>query len=360
MENWLDHALAQPASGLWFLAVFVAGLALNLTPCVYPMLPVTIAFFSGQTKGRRAHLLLLGLSYVGGMSLTYAALGFAAAKTGALLGSWLQQPLVLIGIAALIAALALGMFGLYELRPPAWVAQRLGQAPSGVIGAFVMGLAVGVIAAPCVGPFILSLILFIGKLADPALGFWLLFVMGLGMGLPFLLIGLLANRLAQWPKAGPWLVWIKRALGVVLLGLSLYYVRPLLAPLRSLTASPAPAATVAWRAYAPETLERAREAKQPVIIDVYADWCLPCVELDHVTFRNPQVVQRLSGFVTLRIDATRAVPAEAQPLLDRYGIIGVPMVLLFDADGRERPELRASGFVSPAEMLARLDHLSGS
>ena len=358
MGNWLDHALSQPASGLRFLAVFVAGLALNLTPCVYPMLPVTVAFFSGQTKGRRAYLPLLGLSYVGGMSLTYATLGFAAAKTGALLGASLQQPPVLIAIALLIVALALGMFGLYELRPPIWVAQRLGQAPSGVIGAFVMGLAVGLIAAPCVGPFILSLILFIGKLADPMLGFWLLFVMGLGMGLPFLLIGLLASRLTQWPKAGPWLVWIKKALGVVLLGLALYFVRPLLPAMATRTSTRS--STVAWRSYDPNALERARNAKQPALVDLYADWCLPCVELDHVTFSNPQVAQRLADFATLRVDATRDVPAAAQPLLERYGIIGVPTVLLFDAEGREHPELRVNGFVSPDEMLKRLDRLTGS
>ena len=356
--TWLDHVLAQPASGLWFAAAFLAGLALNLTPCVYPMLPVTIAFFSGQTKGRRAPLALLGLSYVVGMSLTYATLGLAAAKTGALFGSWLQHPAVLLSIAALIIALALGMFGLYELKPPAWIAQRFGQAPSGALGAFAMGLAVGLIAAPCVGPFILSLILLIGKLANPTLGFWLLFVMGLGMGLPFLLIGLLANRLARWPKSGPWLVWNKKALGVVLLGLAFYFVRPLLPMMATRTSTPA--ASVAWRAYHPEALERARDAKQPAIVDTYADWCVPCVELDHVTFHDPRVVQRLSGFITLRIDATREVPDDAQPLLDRYGIIGVPTILLFDAEGREHPELRVSGFVSPDEMLKRFDRLTGS
>ena len=263
-------------------------------------------------------------------------------------------------MAGLILALALGMFGLYELRPPAWVIQRFGQAPSGALGAFVMGLAVGVIAAPCVGPFILSLILFISRLTNPMLGFWLLFVMGLGMGLPFLLIGLLANRMARWPKSGPWLVWIKRGLGVVLVGLSLYLLRPLLS-FHASTAAPRPSVHVAWQPFHPEALEQARQAKQPVLIDTYADWCLPCVELDHVTFSHPQVIQRLaSGFVTLRIDATRDVPEDAQPLLDRYGIVGVPTVLLFDADGREHPELRVSGFVSPDEMLKRLEQLSAS
>lgn len=350
--SWMDELLSTQAPWMWFLAAFLGGLALNLTPCVYPMIPVTVAFFSGQAPGRLGYTLWLGLLYVLGMALMYALLGSLVSQTGALLGSWLQQPAVLLAVAGLVVALALGMFGLYELRPPAWLTRRLGRASSGSLGAFGMGLTVGVIAAPCIGPFVLGMLLFVGRLADPALGFWLLLTLGLGMGLPYVLLGVWANRLASWPKAGPWMVWIKRALGIVLLGLALYLIKPLLP-----VPTPSASAGIRWQPYRPEALAQAAHEGRPVIVDVFADWCLPCVELDHVTFRHPDVVKRVEGLAALRVDATREIPPEAESLLERYDVYGVPTVLLFDADGRERPELRVQGFVPPKELLARLDRL---
>ena len=348
--EWMNALLAGHAPWMWFLAAFLGGLALNLTPCVYPMIPVTVAFFSGQAPGRLGYTVWLGLLYVLGMALMYALLGSLVSQTGALLGSWLQQPAVLLVIAGVVVALALGMFGMYELRPPAWLTQRLGQAPSGSLGAFGMGVAVGVIAAPCIGPFVLGMLLFVGQLANPALGFWLLLTLGLGMGLPYVLLGVWANRLASWPKAGPWMVWIKRGLGIVLLGLAFYLIKPLL-PL----AAPSTSARIRWEAYRPEKLAQAAHEGRPAIVDVFADWCLPCVELDHVTFRSPDVAKRMEGFMALRVDATRAIPPEAEELLERHDVYGVPTVLLFDADGHERPELRVQGFVPPKELLARLE-----
>ena len=354
--DWLGRLLESQASWVWFLAAFLGGLALNLTPCVYPMIPVTLAFFSGQAPGRLGYTAWLGLLYVIGMSLTYAFLGLAAARTGALLGSWLQQPAVLIGVASLVACLSLSMFGVYELRPPRWLAQRLGQASTGSLGALAMGLTVGLIASPCIGPFVLGFLLFVSQLANPWFGFWLFLTLGIGMGLPYLLLGVFATRIVQWPKAGSSLVWVKKGLGVVLVGLALYLVKPLLAPglFRGLTASQVATASVRWEPYQPARLAQAAQQGQPAIVDIFADWCLPCVELDHVTFRHPQVVERLSGFVTLRVDVTRSIPPEAEGLIDRYKIYGVPTVLVFDTQGQERSELRVQGFVPPKELLARL------
>jgi len=401
-----DQLFASHAKILWFVAAFVSGLALNLTPCVYPMIPVTVAFFSGQASGRIGYAVWLGVCYVFGIAVMYAALGMAAAKTGALLGSWLQQPIVLVGVAVLIVALALSLFGVYELRPPARLLQRLGEAKLGWLGAVGMGLAVGVVAAPCIGPFVLGLLTFVSRLADPVLGFGLFLVMGIGMGLPYLVLGVWANRVSQLPKAGVWMVWIKKALGIVLLGLALYFVRPLveagvfrwlmvaggigagvylgwlepsrlkgrllwmrrvvgiacvgaalaLVPARSGQAGP----SIPWQPYQPAKLADATQQQRPVLIDVYADWCVPCVELDHVTFRHPKVIARLSQFVTLRIDATRDLPPEAEALLNKYDVYGVPTVLVFDAHGQERSDLRVNGFVTPEELLEQLKSLAPS
>ena len=404
-EGWAQTLLAHEALWAWFLGAFLGGLALNLTPCVYPMIPVTLAFFGGQKADRIGYSIRLSVLYVVGMSLMYAVLGLIATNTGILLGSWLQHPVVLIGIAILMVALALSMFGLYELRPPRWIAQRLGQAPAGSVGAFVMGLTVGLIAAPCVGPFVLGLLVFVGQLARPMLGFWLLFTMGVGMGVPFLILGVLANRSARWPKAGEWLVWVKKLLGLVLLGLGVRFLKPLLAPyvlravcisglavagvylgwlepsrfpgrtiwIRRIVAaalfasallwiphSRASHPAIAWEPYTTAKLEQARREHRPVIIDVYADWCVPCVELDHVTFSHPGVAAQLKSFRTLRIDATGELPSEAQELLDRYEVLGVPTIILFNAQGQTRAELRVSGFIPPSEMLALLSKAAAS
>ena len=402
-SEWLSEVLQHHGWLLGVVAVFVSGLALNLTPCVYPMIPVTLAFFSGQSSRSLSRTAWLALIYVTGISASYAALGMVAAMTGSLLGSWLQRPPVLLGVALVLFVLSLGMFGVYELRLPQGMMRRMGQASAGLGGAFVMGLVVGLVAAPCVGPFVLGLMLVVSRLADPALGFALFFIMGLGMGLPYVVLGIAASRAGRLPKAGEWLVWSKKALGLVVVGFALYILKPLLPPRAVLVAvsglllaagvylgwmersaassrvflwirrilggllvlaavavmRPAPqrGPSVAWQPYSAVALEQGLREGRPVVIDVYADWCLPCVEMDHVTFRHPQVVQALQDVVTLWVDATRGVSAEAEALFARHDVYGVPTVLLFDRTGAERTALRLLGFVNPEEFLRRLAQL---
>ena len=266
-----------------------------------------------------------------------------------------------------------------------------------------MGVVVGFIAAPCIGPVILSLLLLVGQLANPLEGFLLFFMLGLGMGVPYFILGITAHRIGQLPKSGAWLVWTKKVLGVILLGLALYILNPLLSAsvlrvliialllsagvylgwlertrlparwftvfrrvvgagliaLALLIAWPRPPAgpQVAWMPYSEAALEQAQRAGEPVLIDVYADWCIPCVEMDHVTFRNPRVVDALASVRTLRIDATTNVSDEGQAFLDRMRIFGLPAILFFDRTGHERQELRLLGFASPEEFLSRLEQI---
>ncbi len=403
--DWLSDLVSR--HGLWvgLIGVFLGGLALNLTPCVYPMIPVTLGFFSSQASGAVGRTALLALLYVLGISVNYALLGVVAAKTGVLFGSWLQQPVVLIAITVVMVALALSMFGLYELRLPYAVTRHLGQASAGLWGAFVMGLVVGLVAAPCIGPFVLGLLLVVGRLANPIAGFLLFFMLGLGMGLPYVVLGMAANRIGRLPKAGEWLLWSKKALGLVLLGVALYFVRPLLPPratwlaavsllvaagvylgwlersqrrghafmwIRRLIGSTlilvavivawprmpsAKAPAVTWVPYSEAVFAQAQRRQRPILIDIYADWCLPCVELDHTTFRHADVVQALSSVTTLRLDVTRAVSPEGEKLLERYHVYGAPTVLVFDRTGQERQDLRVLGFVRPATFLELLKKL---
>ena len=385
--------------------VFVGGLLLNLTPCVFPMIPVTLSFFSSQAvgPGGRGRTIWLACCYVLGLALTYAVLGFVAARTGALFGSWLQQPIVLFVLAAAVVGLALSMFGVYELRIPQAIVGRLGTASAGAWGACVMGGLVGVVAAPCVGPFLAGLLLVVSRLQNPAAGFLLFLCLGLGMGTPYVALSLAADRIRRLPKAGPWLSWVKQALGMVLLGVALFLLAPAL-PSRVTAALAAvllagagvflgwlassagqarafiafrrtigvvlliaavflvvprqPAGpTVAWVPYSEAALERAQREQRPILIDVYADWCLPCVEMDHTTFRNPEVVRALAEVATLRLDATRGVSEDGERLLERHRVFGAPTVLFIDRTGRERTALRLMGFVTPDEFLERLRHL---
>ena len=401
--GWLADVIQHRGVWLGLLAVFVGGLALNLTPCVYPMIPVTLAFFSSQSAGKLRRTALLAILYVLGISVNYAILGVVAAKTGVLFGSWLQMPVVVVGIDLIIVALSLSMFGFYDLRLPRALTDRFGHASAGLGGAFVMGLVVGFVAAPCIGPFVLGLLLLVSQLANPAVGFLLFFVLGLGMGLPYVALGMVAQRFGRLPKAGAWLVWSKHVLGVVLLGLALYFITPhlpapvarigltglllgagvylgwldriesrgrrfvsirrlvgsglMLAALLVMWPKPQTGPGVTWTPYSEAALEQAQRDGRPVIVDIYADWCLPCVELDHVTFRHPDVIQALAPVATLRVDVTREVSPEGERLFERYDIYGAPTVLLFDRRGRERPDLRLTGFVKPDEFLEVLSHL---
>ncbi len=265
-----------------------------------------------------------------------------------------------------------------------------------------MGLLVGVVAAPCVGPFILSLLLLVGQLANPAAGFGLFFMLGLGMGLPYLVLGAAATRLTRLPKAGAWLVWSKQALGFVLLGVALYFARPLLMPpvfaalgvglligagaylgwiarahggrvftavrrtvgaaclllvMALLWPQPPTRPRVAWIPYSVEAFQQAVQSQRPILIDVYADWCLPCVEMDHTTFRNPDVVEALKSAATLRVDATREIAPEASELFKRHRVYGAPTILVFDRRGMERRELRVLGYLNAEELLKLMRRL---
>ena len=306
------------------LLLFAGGLALNLTPCVYPVIPLTVSFFGGQAKGESGRVFGLASLYVLGMATTYSALGVAAALSGKLFGAALQSPWVLAAVAAVLVALALSMFGLYDIRMPTSWMQKTG-ARSGRAGAYAMGLLVGVVAAPCVGRFVLGLLAFVAARQNAALGFLFFFVLSLGLGLPYLFLAAFSGSLSRLPRAGEWMEGVKSVFGWILLAMAAYFLRTrrsaarrglapagrarrrgdrprdprLAAPAggagrrgrglsrgrRSSSASPVPAsASPGWQPYAAEQVAR---AGRPAVIDFSASWCLPCLELDEKTFSDP-------------------------------------------------------------------------
>ncbi|HHT9130743.1 MAG TPA: protein-disulfide reductase DsbD family protein, partial [Candidatus Brocadiaceae bacterium] len=212
--------------------IFLVGVGLSFTPCVYPMIPITVAVIGGQaagdqTTGRKPLMaFFLSLIYVLGISIVYAAMGVVAASTGALFGTALQSPWVIGFVVAVFVALAMSMFGVYYLRVPSFISDRLGtKTGKGFIGVFVMGLVSGIVASPCIGPALASLLVYIASTGNKFLGFLMLFVFAWGLGVLLIVLGTFSGAIKALPKSGFWMETVERIFGLLLIGAALYYLR---------------------------------------------------------------------------------------------------------------------------------------
>ncbi|NRD68838.1 hypothetical protein HRD49_44705, partial [Corallococcus exiguus] len=194
-----------------------------LTPCVYPLIPITVSVFGARKAEARGRSLALTTSYIVGMGVVFSALGVLAAKTGQAFGSMLGSPVVVLGLALFLLLLASSMFGAFELALPSSMQTKLSNVGgAGIAGAFVMGSVSGFLAAPCTGPVLTGLLAFVAKSANTTLGATLLFIYALGIGVPFFLIGVFTVRL---PRGGVWMEWVKSVLGIMLVALAFSYVK---------------------------------------------------------------------------------------------------------------------------------------
>ena len=339
-DNSVDVRVRERGWFLTFVFVFFGGLALNLTPCVFPMIAITVSFFGGSGEKRLTH----ALAYFFGIVLTYSTLGLAAALTGGLFGAALQSPWVLAGVAAMMVVLALSMFGLFELRPPSFLVQKAAglSSKAGVIGVFLLGATVGIIAAPCVGPIIVGVFVFVAQRGDPWLGWWLFFTLASGLGLPYVILGAFSGLITKLPKSGNWMVWVKRVFGVILLGVAVWFVKPIFGARTSAT-SP-----IDWKPYSAELLAN---AGKPALLDFYADWCIPCHEMDNKTYADPRVVEKARQFLMVKVDLTRQGSESVDKLVRQYSILGMPTTTFLTLDGHERGDLRQVGFVDADRLL---------
>ena len=391
--------LFQSGLLLTLVGVFFGGLALNLTPCVYPLIPITVSYFGGRGTDKASLLAVHGVFFLLGLAVANSTLGVVAALTGGLFGSVLQHPAVPVAVATILVGLALSFFGLWELRLPGFLTQAASRSYGGYGGSLFVGLTLGVVAAPCIGPFLIGLLTYVASTGNPYLGFMLFFTLSLGLGIPLAILAFFSGKLDRLPRSGEWMIWVRKLLGWVLVAMAAYFLKPLfsshlagiillssvilaagvhlglidrttgtfrgfgwlkkgigivliLLATHQIVATVSRGAGVSWQPYSEELLQQATSVEKPVIIDFYADWCAPCRELEQITFHDPEIVKvAKNDFVMIKVDLTRKGDPMNEHLLRQYEVRGVPTVVFLDRDGRERLDLRVVDFLPPAQFV---------
>lgn len=419
-QGIVDFSAALEKQGIhWVLLLaFIGGLLVSLTPCVYPMIPITLSIIGSRDENVSFYKGLgLSATYVAGLSLTYALLGLAAATFGAQIRGFIQGPMFQGLVAVIFFLLALSMFDLIMLQAPAALRNRLGGIKkTGIFGIFVMGMVSGLMASPCVAAPLAGILAFIAATGSQALGFFMLLLFAWGMSVPLLLIGAFSGSLNAMPRAGEWMNRVKEFYGFLLLAAALYFAKPIIGiawaelGIAALLASFAAflglfhnvpedagmqprvfksfgvvAIAVAcafaisaasqwgclclpksaaekqenkaetfWQHDLQAALKEAAASGKPLFLDFRADWCTVCKDLELNVFPRPEIRSLLGRMVPVKIDATSPDDEKVNALLKQFGIVGLPTLVILQPDGNEITSLRTVGFISPEHLEKKL------
>lgn len=402
-----EKSAELPFSAIWALLI---GIGIAFTPCVLPMYPLISGIvLGGKQRLSTARAMLLAFVYVQGMALTYTALGLVVAAAGLQFQAAFQHPYVLIGLSVVFTLLALSMFGLFTLQLPSSLQTRLTlmsnrQQGGSAGGVFVMGAIAGLICSPCTTAPLSAILLYIAQSGNMLFGGGTLYLYALGMGLPLILVTVFGNRLL--PKSGPWMETVKTAFGFVILALPVFLLERVIGDvwgmrlwailgvacfswafitslqakkswMRIVQISLLAAALVSVRplqdwAFGATTAQTqahlnftqissvgelhtalAQAKGKPVMLDLYADWCVACKEFEKYTFSDPQVQNALKDTVLLQANVTANNPQD-KALLKELNVLGLPTILFFNEQGVEQPAGRVTGFMDAAAFSAHL------
>ncbi len=344
----------QSASGLWgllftFCLIVLGGAALNLTPCVLPMIPINIAIIgAGAQAGSKKRGFALGATYAAGMAIAYGVLGLVVVLTGSKFGTLNSSPWFNLAIAVVFVVLALGMFDVLAIDLSRFSGQGSGvgtSSKSKFVAAYSMGTVAALLAGACVAPVVISVLLQATTLYNQGviIGLFLPFVLGLGMGLPWPFAG---AGLSFLPKPGRWMARVKYGFGVFIILFALYYGHLAVSLFNSgdgsITAAAKGNGSVAEVSNAlaeqlSKDLAAARAAGQPVFIDFWASWCKNCSAMEHSTFEAAAVKQRLAGYRQVRLQAEKPNQAPAKEVLDYFNVLGLPSFVVLTPNGSFAP-----------------------
>lgn len=415
-DNFKKYLGSSVLTGLLF--VFLAGIFTSFTPCIFPMIPITLAVLGNHSNERsRWQNFVTSCVYVLGIATTYSLLGLLAASTGGLFGASLGNPYVLTVVCAIFLIMALSMYGLFELQVPAFLRNKLGSGRSeqSLKGAYFTGLFAGIVASPCVGPVLVAILTYVASTQNKLLGFLFLFTYALGLGLIFIVLGLF-NQLAKFlPRSGSWMNAFKFVLGSLMLSAFYYYLdllfperwfdlalglglitvasvygafitssgsalhhirkglmlamlvvgigyvvlaafelRPYIRQRISGTASINQIQKLEWQPYSETLLAESAKNKKPVIIDFWADWCAACHELEEHTFTDIRVRALAGNFTLLKFDATKN-SEELSQLKKRYNIQGLPTIIFINSHGLWIDALTLTQFEKADNFIKRME-----
>ncbi len=357
-------AVAESSLGLGLLLCFFSGILTSLTPCVYPMIPVTISIFGRSAReDRKARAFSpatfkLAMFYVAGMCFTYSLMGLFAGMTGSLFGKLLQSSVMLAFLTVLFGALGLGQLGVFKISLPPSLQTKLASAggTDNKFGIFIMGSVAGLIVSPCVGPVIAGILAFVLKTSDALKGLLYFFSFSLGLGVLFLVMGAFSGVLAKLPRSGPWMNGINRFLAMMMFLAAGYYALLFAKQTGFIRDTSTATSLIAWRTDIDAALAEAKEKNLPVMVDFAAEWCAACHEIDKHVFHDSRFVEKIKGFIPLRLDVTNESP-ENEAKLKRFEVFSLPSIVFVKASGEVMKEPRINGFIPAEEFTLIMDQV---